>query len=137
MKILYKWIILAGLLLAAFISYGYGFSQGAVIFVVLGGTLELTFWFGVFGKTQRNDKFEDIEYDFGLKGDEDKELYFLLNEACHAYYHAKGTWVSEDKDSYAKALLKYLIKYPELESRLILSKERVIKMITFRALEFK
>lgn len=137
MKISHKWIIMAGLLLAAFISYGYGFSQGVVIFVVLGVTLEITFWFGVFGKTQRSEKLDDIEYDFGLTGNEDKELYLLLNEACHAYYHAKGTWVSEDKDSYSKALLKYLIKYPELESRLIRSKERVIKMITFRALEFK
>ncbi len=57
MKILYKWIILAGLLLAAFISYGYGFSQGVAIFVVLGGALELTFWFGVFGKTQHSENW--------------------------------------------------------------------------------
>ena len=53
MKILHKWVILAGLLLAALISYGYGFSQGIVIFVVLGVALELTFWFGVFGKKQQ------------------------------------------------------------------------------------
>ncbi|ATC86365.1 hypothetical protein P20429_0236 [Pseudoalteromonas sp. BSi20429] len=44
---------MAGLLLAALISYGYGFSQGIVIFVVLGVALELTFWFGVFGKKQQ------------------------------------------------------------------------------------
>ena len=53
MKILHKWIILAGLLLAALISYGYGFSQGIVIFIVLGVALELTFWFGVFDKKQQ------------------------------------------------------------------------------------
>jgi len=114
-----------------------GFSQGVAIFVVWGGALELTLWFGIFDKIQHSEKLDGIKYDFGLKGDEDKELYFLLNEACHAYYHAKRTWASEDKDSYSKALLKYIMKYPELESRLILSKERVIKMITFRALELK
>jgi hypothetical protein len=56
MKILYKWIILASLLLVAFISYGYGFSQGLAIFVVLGGAFELAFWFGVFGKARRSEK---------------------------------------------------------------------------------
>jgi hypothetical protein len=56
MKILYKWLILAGLFLAAFISYGYGFSHGVAIFVILGGALELTFWLGVFDKTQRSEK---------------------------------------------------------------------------------
>ncbi len=53
MKILYKWIVFAGLLLAALISYGYGFSQGVIFFVALGAALELIFWFGVFGKKQQ------------------------------------------------------------------------------------
>ncbi|GGO67660.1 hypothetical protein [Bowmanella pacifica] len=53
MKMLHKWIILAGLLIAALISYGYGFSQGVAIFVVLGVALELAFWFGVFGEKQQ------------------------------------------------------------------------------------
>ncbi|MBA6381355.1 MULTISPECIES: hypothetical protein [unclassified Colwellia] len=57
MKILHKWIILAGLLLAALISYGYGFSQGIAIFVALGVALELTFWFGVFGKKQQCNEY--------------------------------------------------------------------------------
>jgi hypothetical protein len=46
-------------------------------------------------------------------------------------------WVSDDKDSYSKELLKFINKHQELESRLIRSNERVIKMITFRALELK
>jgi len=54
MKIFHKWIILAVLLLAAFTSYGYGFSQGVGIFIVLGVILELAFWFGVFGKKHKN-----------------------------------------------------------------------------------
>ena len=56
MKILHKWIILTGLLLAALISYGYGFSQGVAFFVVLGVALELTFWFGVFGKKHKKSR---------------------------------------------------------------------------------
>jgi len=56
MKILHKWIILAGLLLAALISYGYGISQGIVVFVVLGAALELAFWFGIFGKNEQCNK---------------------------------------------------------------------------------
>ena len=86
----------------------------------------------------KNNGLDNIEYDFGLRGNEANELSFLLNEACHVFhYHAEGSWVSEDKDSYSKGLLRYIIKHPELESRLTRSNERVIKMITFRALELK
>ncbi|WP_206486096.1 hypothetical protein [Thalassotalea sp. G2M2-11] len=57
MNILHKWIILACLLLAALISYGYGLSQSAAFFVFLGMVLELTFWFGIFGqRKQYHDK---------------------------------------------------------------------------------
>ncbi len=50
MKILHKWIILAGLLITALICYGYGVSHQAVAFIVLGVVVELAFWCGVFGK---------------------------------------------------------------------------------------
>ncbi len=50
MKILHRWTILAGLLLAALISYVFGFSQGIAVFVILGVAFELAFWFGIFGK---------------------------------------------------------------------------------------
>ena len=62
MKVLTKWIILISLLLAAFMSYQYGFSQGAAAFVILGVMLELTFWFGVFGKKKKHKKHWSIQY---------------------------------------------------------------------------
>ena len=57
MKTLFKLI----LLLAAVISYGYGFSQGVVILVVLGIALELTFWFGIFGKSTKTSSIHKIK----------------------------------------------------------------------------
>jgi hypothetical protein len=86
----------------------------------------------------KNNGLDEIEYDFGLKGSEAEKLSFLLNQAIHVYhYHAEGVWASEDKDSYSKELLKFIVKYPELESRFIRSKDRIIKMLTYRALELR
>ena len=48
MKTIYRALSIIGLLLAALLCYGYGFSQGAVLFVVLGMLLELGFWLGLF-----------------------------------------------------------------------------------------
>ncbi|WP_445429031.1 hypothetical protein [Alishewanella sp. HL-SH05] len=48
MKTLYRTLMIIGLLLAALICYGYGFSSGTVIFVMLGMVLELGFWLGLF-----------------------------------------------------------------------------------------
>ncbi len=45
-----KWLILTLLLLAALVSYGYGFSEGLLLFIVLGMALEMSFWLGIFGK---------------------------------------------------------------------------------------
>jgi hypothetical protein len=56
MRIFYKGIILVVLLLAALASYDYGFSQGVVIFIVLGVMLELIFWLGIFAKKQKKVK---------------------------------------------------------------------------------
>lgn len=55
MKILHKWIILACLLLASLISYGYGFTQAVTFFVAVGVALELAFWFGIFSKQQSSE----------------------------------------------------------------------------------
>ena len=89
-------------------------------------------------KHSKNDGWDEIEYDFGLKDKEASEFTFLLNQACHVYHcHADGVWKSEDKDSYAKEILKYIIKHPELESRLLRSGDRVIKMLVFRALDLR
>jgi len=54
MTILTKWIILITLLLAAIISYSYGFSQGVILLIGLGFILESVFWLGVFSKNKKN-----------------------------------------------------------------------------------
>jgi len=54
MKVFHKWVILIAMLIAALISYSYGFSQSATVFIVLGVALELVFWFGVFRKKRRH-----------------------------------------------------------------------------------
>lgn len=45
-----KYFILALLLLMALGSYQYAFSQGIVIFIVLGLIFDMTFWFSITGK---------------------------------------------------------------------------------------
>ena len=86
----------------------------------------------------KNDGWTEINYDFGLKDDEAVKLSALLNEACHVFYgHAEGVWVSSDKDAYATSVLNFITKHPELESRLLRSKDRIIKMLTYRALELR
>ena len=89
-------------------------------------------------KHSKNNGLDEIEYDFGLEGEDVSKLSFLLNEACHVYhYHAEGVWKSDDKDSYAKEILKYITEHSELESRLLQSEDRVIKMLVFRAIELR
>ncbi len=51
-----KWLVLAAILLAALVSYGYGFSHGLLLFIVLGMVLEMGFWLGIFGKKTSFDK---------------------------------------------------------------------------------
>ena len=50
----HKWIMIILLLLASLISYGYGFSKGASIFIGLGVILELLFCFGVVTKRKKS-----------------------------------------------------------------------------------
>lgn len=50
MKKTHRWVTLTILLLAALVSYSYGFSTGPAIFIALGIILELTFWFRLFDK---------------------------------------------------------------------------------------
>ena len=85
-----------------------------------------------------NDGWQDIEYEFGLKGDDAGKLSKLLNEACHVYrHHAEGVWTSDDKDSYAKAIMSFTDRHPTLESRLLRSGDHVIKMLVYRAIELR
>jgi len=49
MKSIYRGIIMLTLLVLVMFSYGLGFTEGAVIFVVIGALFEIVFWLGVFG----------------------------------------------------------------------------------------
>ncbi len=89
-------------------------------------------------KHSKNDGWEEIDYDFSLESEEAEKFSFLLNQACHVYHcHAEGIWKSEDKDSYASLILEYMIKHPKLESRLLRSGDRVVKMLVYRAIELR
>jgi Sec-independent protein secretion pathway component TatC len=54
MSTLKKWIILTALLLATLISYSLGYSQETLWFIVLGALFEVSFWFGLLTKKQKN-----------------------------------------------------------------------------------
>ncbi len=89
-------------------------------------------------KLAKNDGWEEIDYQFGLGHEDGSKLSVLLNEACHVYHcHAEGVWESNDKDAYATKILQLMDKYPELESRLLRSSDRVIKMLVYRAIELR
>jgi hypothetical protein len=84
----------------------------------------------------KNDGWTHVEYDFGLDPDSNERISYILNEACHVFYHhAEGVWKSSDKDNYASLLVKEFLRHPELSSRVIRSKDRVVKMVAYRALE--
>ena len=87
-------------------------------------------------KQPENDGWEDVEYDFGVDPETTKRVSHILNEACHVFYcHADGNWESIYKERYANELAKELKLKPELESRILRSGDRVVKMVAFRALE--
>lgn len=84
----------------------------------------------------KNDGWDDVEYDFGIDAAGNERVSHILNEACHVFYHHQdGNWNSSYKDQFAKQLAKEFSKYPELSNRVIESKDRVVKMVAFRALE--
>jgi len=78
----------------------------------------------------------DVAYDFGLPPPERARLSALLNEACHVFHHhADGNWKTFYKDKYASLLAAQIEAHPGLTHRLLRSGERVIQMLTYRALE--
>jgi hypothetical protein len=95
----------------------------------LGGTMTIK-------NLPKNDGWTDIEYKFGDDDVENARISAVLNEACHVFHcHAEGVWLSHDKDSYASELAEELRLRPSLAGRLLKTEDRVVKMLTFRALE--
>lgn len=88
------------------------------------------------GKLPKNDGWVDVPYDLGPDASENERISRLLNEACHVFHlHASGTWADHDKDAYADMLAVELARRPSLAGRLLTTDDRVVKMLTFRALE--
>lgn len=87
-------------------------------------------------KLPDNDGWDDIAYDLGVDATENARISRILNEACHVFrHHAEGTWQVHDKDAYAKLLAVELERRPSLAGRLLSTDDRVVKMVTFRAME--
>jgi len=84
----------------------------------------------------KNDGGTDVDYDFGLPSSERAALSALLNEACHVFRrHADGHWKTHDKDAHASLIAAQIKAHPGLTHRLLQSGDRVIQMLTYRALE--
>lgn len=84
----------------------------------------------------KNDGWSDVVYDFGLPSPDGSALSAILNEACHVFRrHADGHWKSQYKDKYASLLAARIAAHRGLSHRLLRSGDRVISMLTHRALE--
>jgi hypothetical protein len=87
-------------------------------------------------KLPHNDGWTDIAYDLGADPVDSARVGAILNEACHVFRrHAEGTWKSNDRDAYARLLVPELQRRPGLAGRLLATDDRVVKMLTYRALE--
>lgn len=83
-----------------------------------------------------NDGWTDVAYDLGVDPADNARVGAILNEACHVFHrHAEGSWSTIDKDAYAQLLAPELKRRPGLAGRLLSTDDRVVKMITHRALE--
>lgn len=83
-----------------------------------------------------NDGWNDITYDLGSSREDSDRIGAILNEACHVFrFHSGGTWSEHDKDAYAQRLAEEIAARPGLAGRLLHTKDRVVKMLTYRALE--
>lgn len=88
------------------------------------------------GELPKNDGWDDVEYDFGPSSEDNARISAVLNEACHVFHcHAEGTWADSDKDTYARQLAKEISARPGLTGRLLNTNDRVVKSLTYRALE--
>lgn len=84
----------------------------------------------------RNDGWTDIAYVLVDEPDLNARLSTILNEVCHVFHHhAGGTWQEHDKDRYATLLAKEIDLRPSLTRKLLALDDRVIQMVTYRAIE--
>jgi hypothetical protein len=68
------------------------------------------------------------------------ELQHLFGEAGHVFKrHPEGVWGQPGghKDRYANVLLEILDRYPGLVRRLLSVDNRIVKTVTYRALEIR
>jgi hypothetical protein len=84
----------------------------------------------------KNDGWTDVDYDLGSNLEDNARISKILNEACHVFrHHAEGVWRSGDKDAYASLLMAEIERQPSIVGRLLKTDDRVVKMLTYRALE--
>ena len=87
-------------------------------------------------KHPKNNGWTNLNYDFGLDPELTQKLNKILNEACHIFHHhPEGVWESDYKDAYASMIATELKRTPPLIRKLLGTEDRVIKMLTYRAIE--
>jgi len=87
-------------------------------------------------KHPKNDGWTDVTYSLLSDPERNARLSDILNEACHVFHlHAEGVWRSDDKDSYSRLIAKEIRETPSLIRKLLGTEDRVIKMLTYRAIE--
>jgi len=87
-------------------------------------------------KLPKNDGWTDVAYELGSDPEDSARISKILNEACHVFrHHASDQWKSDDKDAYAKRLMEEIRRRPSLVGRLLNTDDRVVKMVTHRAVE--
>ena len=82
----------------------------------------------------KNSGWENIQYNLIKEEDENKKLSDLLNEICHVFYHHPGNW-EKDKFFYSTEITQFIKKHPSLIKKLLATEDRIIKMITYKAIE--
>lgn len=84
----------------------------------------------------KNDGWTDVDYHLVDDLERNARLSAILNEACHVFHlHAEGVWESGDKDAYARLIAAEIGMTPSLIRKLLGTGDRVIKMLTYRAVE--
>lgn len=85
-----------------------------------------------------NDGSMGIAYRLLDELEPNERLSLLLNEMCHVFHdHADGNWAILYKERYARRLATEIERFPFLVGRLLGTGDRVIRMVTHRALELR